>query len=54
MLKVSLSGNTIYLQLIAMKGLNAIRQWNCFISMIIFVDTLCGFLPLGYGRLADC
>ena len=43
----SLSGYTIYLRLLAMKGFNAIRpEYNCFISMIISVDTLCGFAPL--------
>ena len=46
MVKVSLSGNTIYLRLLAIKGFDAIRpQYNCFISMIISVDTLCGFAP---------
>ena len=46
MRKSSLSGYTIYLQLLAMKGFNAIRpEYNCFISMIITVDTLCGFAP---------
>ena len=36
--------NTIYLQSLAMKELNAIRpEYNCFISIIISVDTLCGF-----------
>ena len=46
MVKVCLSGNTIYLRLIAIKGFNAIRpEYNCFISMIISVDTLCGFAP---------
>ena len=45
--KVSLSGNTIYLRLLAMKGFDAIRpEYSCFISMIISVDTLCGFAPL--------
>ena len=44
--KWSLSGNTIYLRLFAMKGSNAIRtEYNCFFSMIISVDTLCGFAP---------
>ena len=47
MIKVSLSGNTIYLRLFSMKECDAIRQeYNCFISMIISVDTLCGFAPL--------
>ena len=46
MVKVSLSGNSIYLRLLAMKGFDAIRpEYNCFISMIISVDTLCGFAP---------
>ena len=46
--KSSLSGYTMYLRLLAMKGFNAIRpEYNCFISMIISVDTLCGFAPLG-------
>ena len=31
-----------------MKGFDAIQpEYNCFISMIISVDTLCGFAPLG-------
>ena len=47
MRKSLLSGNTIYLLLLAMKGFDAIRPaYNCFISMIISVDTLCGFAPL--------
>ena len=47
MRKSLLSGNTIYLLLLAMKGFDAIRpEYNCFISMIIYVDTLCGFAPL--------
>ena len=46
MSKSLLSGNTIYLLLLAMKGFDAIRpEYNCFISMIISVDTLCGFAP---------
>ena len=45
--KSSLSGYTIYLRLLAMMGFDAIRpEYNCFISMIISVDTLCGFAPL--------
>ena len=45
--KSSLSGYTIYLRLLAMQGFNAIRpEYNCFISMIISFDTLCGFDPL--------
>ena len=41
------NGNTIYLRLLAMKGFDAIRpEYNCFISMIISVDTLCGYAPL--------
>ena len=47
MVKVSLSGNTIYLRFLSIKGYDAIRpNLNCFISMIISVDTLCGFAPL--------
>ena len=47
MVKVSFSGYTIYLQLFSMKECDAIRPGlNCFISMIISVDTLCGFTPL--------
>ena len=47
MVKVFFSGNSIYLQLLAMKGFDAIRpEYNCFISMIISIDTLCGFAPL--------
>ena len=46
MVKVSLSGYTIYLRLFSMKECDAIRPGlNCFISMIISVDTLCGFAP---------
>ena len=46
MVKVSLSGNTIYQQLLAMKGFDAIRpEYNCLISMTISVDTLCGLAP---------
>ena len=38
MVKVSLSGNTIYLRLLSIKGCDAIRLGlNCFISMIISV-----------------
>ena len=45
--KCSLIGNTLYLRLFEMKGFDAIRSGhNCFISMIISVDTLCGFAPL--------
>ena len=45
--KSSLSGYTIYLRLLAMKGFDAIRpEYNCFISMIISIYTLCGFAPL--------
>ena len=44
MVKVSLSGNSIYLRLLAMKGCGAIRPGlNCFISMIISVASLSGF-----------
>ena len=44
--KSSLSGYTISLRLFAMKGLDAIRpEYNYFISMIISVDSLCGFAP---------
>ena len=33
--------------ILSMKGCHAIRpEYNCFISMIISVDTLCGFAPL--------
>ena len=47
MKKLSLSVNTIYLQLLAMKGFDAIRpEYNCFILMMISVDTLCGLAPL--------
>ena len=46
MRKWSLSGNTIYLRLLAMKGFDAIRpEYDCFISMIISADTLYGFAP---------
>ena len=46
MVQVSLSGSTIYLRLLSIKGYDAIRpNLNCFISMIISVDTLCGFAP---------
>ena len=46
MRKLSLSGYIIYLRLLAMKGLNAIRHGlNCFISMIISVASRCGFQP---------
>ena len=39
--------NTIYLRLLGMKGFDAIQpEYNCLISMIISVDTLCGFAPL--------
>ena len=44
--KPSLSGYTIYLRLLAIEGFDAIRPgYNCFISMIISVDTLCEFAP---------
>ena len=44
MVKGSLSGNTIYLQLLLIKGFDAIRpKLNCFISMIISVAKLSGF-----------
>ena len=47
MVKLPLNGNTIYLQLLSINGCDAIRpEYNCFISMIISVDTLCGFAPL--------
>ena len=46
MVKVSLSGNTIYLRLFSMKECDAIRpEYNCFILMIISAYTLCGFAP---------
>ena len=49
--KIIVSGNTIYLLLLAMKGFDAIRpEYNCFISMIISVNTLCGFARI-YLRL---
>ena len=45
--KIISQWNTIYLRLLAMKGFDAIQpEYNCFISMIISVDTLCGFAPL--------
>ena len=54
MVKVSLSGYTIYLRLFSMKECDAIRPGlNCFISMIISVDTLCGFAPLSYAIFAN-
>ena len=38
---------TIHLQLLAMKGFDAIRpEYNCFILMTISVESLCGFLAL--------
>ena len=44
MVKVSLSGNTIYLRLLSMKGFDAFQpKSNCFISMIICVAKLSGF-----------
>ena len=47
MVKVSLSGNTIYLRLLAMKGFDAIRpEYNFFIFMIISIDTVCVFARL--------
>ena len=48
MIKSSLSGNTIYMnmRLLSIKGLNAVRPgFNCFISMIISVASRCGFQP---------
>ena len=43
--KLSLSGYTIYLRLLAMEGFYGIRPgYNCFISMTISVESLCGFL----------
>ena len=39
--KVSFSGYTIYFKCDAI-----LPEFNCFISMIISVDTLCGFSPL--------
>ena len=59
MVKLSLSGNTIYLRLLAMKGFNAIQPGlNCFISMILSVASCCGFslytwLSLCYIRPLD-
>ena len=53
--KVSLSGYTIYLRLLAMKELNAIRPGlNCFISMIISVVSRCGFQPCRSVPAATC
>ena len=44
MIKVSLSGSTIYLRLLSMKGCDAFQpNSNCFISMIISVAKLSGF-----------
>ena len=44
MVKVSLSGNTIYLRLLSIKGWDAIcPKLNCFISMIISIAKLSGF-----------
>ena len=44
MVKVSLNGNSICLRLPVMKGFHAIQpEYNCFILMIISVDTLGGF-----------
>ena len=44
MVKVSLNGNTLYLRLLTMKGFDAIRSgYDCFISMTISVESLCGF-----------
>ena len=55
MVQVSLSGNTIYLRLLSIKGYDAIRpNLNCFISMIISVDTLCGFAPLDNSTSTTC
>ena len=52
MINVSLSGYTIYMRLFSMKECDAIRPGlNCFISMIISVDTLCGFAPSGTQNL---
>ena len=43
MIKCSLSGNTLYLRLLAMMGFDAIRaEYNCCISMTILVESLCG------------
>ena len=42
--KLSLSGYTIYLRLLAMKGFNALRSgYNCFISMPISIEWHFGF-----------
>ena len=44
MVKGSLSGNTIYLRLLSIKGCDAIRpKLNCFIWMTISVAKLSGF-----------
>ena len=46
MVKVSLNGNTIYLQLLSIKGCHTIQpKLNCIISMIISVAKLSGSLP---------
>ena len=43
MVKVSVSGNTIYLHLLSIKGCDAIQpKLNCLISMIISVAKLSG------------
>ena len=49
MVKVSFSEYTYHILLI--EACDAIRpEFNYFISMIIFVDTLCGFAPLLNSR----
>ena len=49
MIKSLLSGKTIYMRLLSIKGLNAIRPGlDCLISMIISVASRCGFQPLGF------
>ena len=54
MVKVSFSGYTIYMRLFLMKECDAIRPGlNCFISMIISVDTLCGFAPSAFSPPAS-
>ena len=47
MVKLLLSGYTIYLRLLAIKGCDAIQPgFNCFISMIISVVSRSGLQPL--------
>ena len=43
-LNACLGGNTIYLELLAMKGFDAIQpEYNCFISTTISVKSFCGY-----------